>query len=85
MTDPASAIKREVSQFVELQIQAFRQDSSLTSSGSSSIACVLKRSEPCTKNWIELEEGAWWSDCAKHPSALLLDSECGTPSSPLLG
>jgi len=32
MTDPASAIKCEVSQLVELQIQAFRQDSSLTSS-----------------------------------------------------
>jgi hypothetical protein len=32
MTDPASAIKREVSQLVELQIQAFRQDSSLTPS-----------------------------------------------------
>jgi uncharacterized protein with von Willebrand factor type A (vWA) domain len=32
MTDPASAIKRDVSQLVELQIQAFRQDSSLTTS-----------------------------------------------------
>ncbi len=32
MTDPASAIKREVSQLVELQIQTFRQDSSLTAS-----------------------------------------------------
>ena len=32
MTDPASTIRREVDQLVELQIQTFRQESSLTSS-----------------------------------------------------
>jgi hypothetical protein len=32
MTDPASTIRREVNQLVELQIQTFRQESSLTSS-----------------------------------------------------
>ena len=32
MTDPASGIRREVSQLVELQIQTFKQESSLTSS-----------------------------------------------------
>ena len=32
MTDPASAIKREVHQFVDLQIEALRQPSALTSS-----------------------------------------------------
>jgi hypothetical protein len=32
MTDPASAIKREVHQLVDLQIQALRQPSCLTSS-----------------------------------------------------
>jgi len=32
MTDPASAIKREVHQLVDLQIQTLRQPSSLTTS-----------------------------------------------------
>jgi len=32
MTDPASTIRRELNQLVELQIQTFRQESSLTSS-----------------------------------------------------
>jgi hypothetical protein len=32
MTHPASTIRREVNQLVELQIQTFRQESSLTSS-----------------------------------------------------
>ncbi len=32
MTDPASTIRREVNQLVELQIQTFRQESPLTSS-----------------------------------------------------
>jgi hypothetical protein len=33
ITDPASAIKREVLQLIDLQIGTFRRDSSLNSSG----------------------------------------------------
>ena len=69
MTDPASAIKREVSQLVELQIQAFRQDSSLTTSELLEYRMRAEKIRPCTKNWIELEEGASSSHCAEHPSA----------------
>ena len=53
MTDPASAIRREVHQLVDLQIETLRQPSSLTSSDLPDY-CV--RSKKITVLYQELEQ-----------------------------
>jgi hypothetical protein len=58
MTDPASAIKREVHQSVELQIQTLRQEAALTSSELLEYHARSGKSPCCTENWIGFEERA---------------------------
>ena len=69
MTDPTSAIKPEVSQLVELQIQAFRQDSSLTTSELLQYRMRAEKIRILYQELIELEEAVSSSHCAEHPSA----------------
>jgi len=69
MTDPTSAIKPEVSQLVELQIQAFRQDSSLTTSELLQYRMRAEKIRILYQELIELEEGVSSRLCAEHPSA----------------
>jgi hypothetical protein len=52
MTDPATAIRREVNQLVELQIEAFNQESSLTPS---QLSDYHSRSHKITKLYRELD------------------------------
>ena len=63
MTDPASAIKREVHQLVDLQIQTLRHPSSLTASDlldyrvrSKKLGGVVPRTGPVAKS--ELQEAS---------------------------
>ena len=53
MTDPASAIKREVHHLIDLQIETLRQESTLNASQLLGYkARVPKKSELSTQNWI---------------------------------
>jgi hypothetical protein len=53
MTDPASAIRSEVHQLVELQIQTFRQESSLTPS---QLLDYHNRSDQISRLYRELDQ-----------------------------
>lgn len=53
ITDPASAIKREVLQLIDLQIETLKQESSLTLHKTTNIRLAPRESESSTKNWIE--------------------------------
>ncbi len=52
MTDPASAIRREVHHLVEIQIESFKQDSSLTAS---QLLAYHGRSDEITRLYSELD------------------------------
>ena len=53
MTDPASAIRHEVGQLVEIQIQAFKQESRLSPS---QLTDYHNRSEQITRLYRELDQ-----------------------------
>jgi hypothetical protein len=55
MTDPASAIKRQAFQLIELQIDALRQDGRLTDSD---LANYHRRSEEISQLYRELDRMA---------------------------
>jgi hypothetical protein len=67
ITDPASAIKREVLQLIDLAIEMLRRDSSSNSSDFSTIRPFLKRLARSVKSQIESGEPGWTSNFREHP------------------
>lgn len=69
MTDPASAIKCEVHQLVDRQIEALRQPSGLTSSDLSDYRDRSEKITTCTGSWTRSEEQASRGHYAEHLEA----------------
>jgi hypothetical protein len=67
ITDPASAIKREVLQLIDLAIEMLRRDSSLNSPELLDYKTLSEKTRTLMESQIESVEPGWSSNFREHP------------------